>query len=190
MTEYLWKKIAAFLSWQPIATRLILRAVWNPYLHIVKGGRLVYAAPGQVFEHPDLYMGRYWLFNPYDPEQDDNDRVWWRRLLPSIRLHHIRQPDADPHLHDHPRHSRTIILTGGYIEETLEGERFLCKGDTSILTRDKFHRINRIVGDNVWTMFITWGYIGWWGYLVDGKKVCWRDYPYGNFQDEELSKNE
>lgn len=68
----------------------------------------------------DLYMDRWWLFNPYRKDAAGNQVPARWRWLPSIRVHHIVRPDDDEHEHNHPWFARSIILRGGYLEERRE----------------------------------------------------------------------
>ena len=143
---------------------LIRRAQRTPYTNITSA------------DGGDVYMGRWWLFNPYgkDAAGDPVPPRWsW---LPSIRVHHIMRPDADRDLHDHPWNARTVILRGWYIEERQDGTYVRRAGDTAALRFEQFHRIAEVSPGGVWTLFITWRYRGPWGFLVDGVKVPWRDY--------------
>lgn len=153
--ETLWRVAAYALAC--IAPLLIVIAKRRPYVHL------------------SGYMLRYWLFNPYDREQG-----WLGERLPSVRLHCILREDEDRHLHDHPWDARTVILRGAYLEETLTSKEWRLPGDTKAILFGEFHRISLVDADDgdpgVWTMFITWKYIGTWGFLVDGKKVDWRTY--------------
>ena len=130
----------------------------SPYLHITNG--------------EDVYMYRYWLFNPYFGNYHK-----WIGWLPSIRLHRIMRPDADRHLHDHPWNARTFILDGWYIEEREDGNKYIrVKGSTTSLKFNEFHRIDKVSDGGVWTLFITWEYKGTWGFKVDGKKIPYKTY--------------
>ena len=75
-----------------IADWLIERAQRTPYVHITD-------------EHGSTYMERFWLI-PYN------------RLGIAARVHHILRSDEDRHMHDHPWWSVSVILRGGYWEET------------------------------------------------------------------------
>ena len=165
MREFLWRAIARFLARPSVVSWLIEASV--PYAHI-------YGKDGT------LYMGRWWLFNPYCKTPGLRT---WGEWLPSIRLHWICRPDNERELHDHPWNARTIILKGWYEEERpLEetGElRYRARrevGYTGRLLFGQYHRISEVSGGGVWTLFITWRKRGTWGFLVDGKKVPWREY--------------
>lgn len=164
--------VAKFLARPSVAAWLIVRAQRTPYTDIVKNGK--------------LYMRRFWLFNPY-PIDSSGKRGGLRGLLPSIRLHHILEPDQDRHLHDHPWDARTFILRGWYDEKRrLEcarvrgpnGARIIHReaGETATLKFGEYHAITEISPGGVWTLFVTYRYRGTWGFLVDGVKVKWRTY--------------
>ncbi|MCK2183545.1 hypothetical protein [Halomonas getboli] len=157
----IWKAIAHLAS-RPAVTRWLLRrAMRTPYSHIVKNG--------------ETYMERYWLFNPYD----NATRVARRPWCPvSVRLHVIRKPDEDEHLHDHPWDARTLILRGWYLEER-HGQHLTSRqpGDTAEIGVRRYHRITDVCQDGAVTLFITGRERGdGWGFLVDGRHVPWREY--------------
>lgn len=167
MRELVWCLIARYVARPTVHAWLIEKS--TPYTHIY--------GPDE-----SLYMGRWWLFNPYRTHGGGTGRKWadW---LPSVRLHHIVRPDADRHLHDHPWNARTIILKGWYIEERpVAGNENLRtvyrrgEGYTGRLLFGQYHRISKVSEKGVWTLFITWRKKGTWGFLVDGKKVPWREY--------------
>lgn len=162
MRNFIWSILARLALRHGLA--LVKRAMRTPYSHIT-------GPDGSV------YMRRFWLFNPYgkDPEGEILPPRWsW---LPSIRVHHIMRPDSDRHLHDHPWNARTIVLDGWYDEE--RPGRFCHRrreGYTGRLLFGQYHRIDKISAGGVWTLFFTWRKRGTWGFLVDGKKVPWREY--------------
>lgn len=167
--EMFWRIVAWIVARPMIADWIIRRAMKTEYTHL----------PG--------YMNRYWLFNPYTKANGvEVTPIEW---LPSIRVHHILRRDNDRHKHDHPWESRTIGLKrwyresrvaaygwrdGDYYEETVETIRGA--GDTAPIRYGEYHSITDVPEGGVWTLFITFGYKGTWGFLVDGKKVDWRTY--------------
>lgn len=164
-----WNILAYFLARPAVTDWLIRRAKRTPYTHIIG------PTSGEV------YMERYWLFNPY-PAESSGRRNWFPI---SIRLHHILREDDDRHLHDHPWNARTIILRGGYDEDRPRhpcdwrdgGQAYWRRaGDTAPLRFGEYHRITAVSKGGVWTLFITGRYRGTWGFLVDGVKVPWRRY--------------
>lgn len=163
LTNFLWKPMAKLLSTPSVSTRLINRSKRTPYFHITsKDGN-------------DLYMGRWWLFNPYPENSSGSARKWWHCPI-SIRIHWIRRPDSDRHLHDHPWNARTIILKGWYIEHRESSSHYRVEGSTAGLKFGEYHRITEVSPGGCWTLFITGPYRGTWGFKVDGQKVKWREY--------------
>ena len=191
LTNFLWRLVALIVSRPWVRARIISRAARTPYSHI-RG------ADGS------LYMARYWLFNPYS--KDAQNRIVPARIswLPSIRVHHIRRPDTDRDLHDHPWNARTIVLGGWYEEERpLEVARFRVaglgrsvhlrtyeenqtrlvyvrrQGYTGRLLFEEYHRISEVSPGGVFTLFFTWPEKGDWGFSVDGVKVPHEEYLAG-----------
>lgn len=172
--ELLWRAVANIVSRPGIRAWLVLRSMRTPYYNIT-------SADGS-----DVYMYRYWLFNPYGKDAAGEltpPRWTW---LPSVRIHWIMRPDQDRDLHDHPWNARTIVLKGWYAEErpiaspvpgmsaTVLSQRDA--GYTGRLLFEQYHRIAAVSPGGVMTMFFTWRKRGTWGFLVDGKKVPWREY--------------
>lgn len=183
-----WRPIAAIAARPAVMRRLLERAFRTPYTHIA-------SADGS-----DVYMYRWWLFNAYG--KDSNNEITAPRWtwLPSIRIHLICRPDQDRDLHDHPWNARTIILRGWYDEERpcaspwsigCSGAKELRMGDGTRPPRDvyrrsegytgrllygQYHRISAISPSGVYTLFFTWAKRGTWGFMVNGHKVPWRDY--------------
>lgn len=182
-----WRIVAWIVSRPRIATWVIERAKRTPYYPITRTGNIV-----------EVYMDRWWVFNPYGKPggvagKTEAPRWPW---LPSIRVHHIHRADDDDHMHDHPWDARTIVLRGWYHEErpiprkgdslsqiwdfpevvdareTFARER----GYTGPVKFNQFHRISQVSPGGVYTLWFTWRYQGTWGFLVDGKKVPWREY--------------
>lgn len=169
----LWKLIGKVVSRPAVANWLIQRALKTPYTHLSKDG--------------SVYMERYWLFNSYErgPKKQEKSKYWWCPV--NIRLHWIRRPDSDRHMHDHPWNARTIILRGGYVEQRREIKKGVaCEapyqvyerraGDSAKLGFGEYHRITQVQPGGAWTLFISGPYKGVWGFLVDGVKVQWRTY--------------
>lgn len=108
-----WRFLAWLVTREKVFVWLLRRAFRTPYSHITNA------------DGSDVYMRRFWLFNPYGSESGERlegsdaapRRSWWREVLPSVRIHHIKRADQDRHLHSHPWNARTIILKGWYEEE-------------------------------------------------------------------------
>lgn len=185
MTNKFWQLVALIVSQPAIANWLINRSKRTPYQHIM-------SADGS-----DIYMGRWWLFNPYSRETNE-PKLWWCPW--SVRIHHIMREDQDRDLHDHPWNARTIILRGSYTEQRLfdmepgalmeflhripsgaknvQATEYIDRnpGDTATLNFGEYHRIDSVSEGGVYTLFITGKYQGTWGFLVNGIKVQWRIY--------------
>lgn len=169
--ELLWRMLAWLVSRDPVADHLISRALRRPYGHI-------YGRDGS------MYMGRWWLFNPY-PEKGEERRFVHR--LPSVRVHCILRPDQDPDKHDHPWDARTLILKGWYREDRLlvrngflSANYLRNRGYTGAISFGEFHRITEVSPEAAWTIFITWGKQGSWGFSVNGSVIPWREYLFPN----------
>lgn len=162
-SQIVWQCVARFIAHRPrLVDWIIQRALRHPYLHIES-------------LNGDRYMGRWWLLRGR-PAQEDCP--WWLRWCPvAIRIHHIAQPDADRHLHDHPIDFRTMVLRGWYCEEDIFGTyRMLAAGSTYASRAERFHRIDEVSTGGVWTLFILGPRRNLWGFLVDAHKVPWNDY--------------
>jgi hypothetical protein len=176
MRNHAWALIAWLVS-RPVVFRYLLRrAMRTPYSHIQGSGG-------------DVYMYRYWLFNPYSEDEgiktgagsDLDNRRW--KSLPAIRIHHITRPDSDRWRHNHPwLRARTLVAQGDY-DETREIATGLTAdftrraGDTAELNHDTYHRITRVSDGGVYTVFLCWRSVGSWSFKGDdGTVVPWRKY--------------
>lgn len=165
VTENFWRIVAWIVTREPVFKWLKRRSARTPYSPIwSRDGRQV-------------YMHRYWLFNPYPGKGDERKR--WGDWLPSVRLHHIVHRDDDEHLHDHPWDARTIILRGYYVEQ-MDDDGFVAayreEGYTGPVKFGQYHRIGHVSDGGAWTLFITWRYMGTWGFRVNGEKVPYKVY--------------
>ncbi|MFW9085620.1 hypothetical protein ACOI7N_13800 [Pseudomonas sp. P2758] len=166
MINLFWCLVAKLLARPAVADWLITRAKLTPYQHIMSA------------DGTEMYMGRWWLFNPYSRTTHKPALRWcpW-----SFRIHHIMRPDEDRDLHDHPWNARTIILRGFYKEQRRHSglgdlDYWREPGDTARLLHGEYHRIDEVSPGGVITLFITSKWRGDWGFLVNGIKVPWRTY--------------
>lgn len=179
MREFLWRIVAAIVSQPRIASWLIERSKRTPYYPITSR------------DGTELYMDRWWVFNPYG--KGPNNEVMPARCswLPSVRVHHILRADDDDHMHDHPWNARTIVLQGWYAEQRPDAERLSLwplhkpdwrkafnrnRGYTGRVLFGQYHRISAVPPEGVYTLWFTWRYQGTWGFLVNGKKVPYKTY--------------
>lgn len=164
MKEFLWRIIAQFVVKHRYA--IIRRAMKTPYTHIGVNGE---------------YMERYWLFNAYTKDANDNYVMgfWSKFGLPAMRVHWIRRPDGDRHCHSHPWDARSIIMVRGYVEfvpawvkgKWAEVAHVRYEGQMNVLSPSIYHRITRVPPEGVWTLFLTWKPQDDWYFLVDGKPI-------------------
>jgi hypothetical protein len=94
----------------------------------------------------------------------------------AIYIHHLLRSDIERHLHDHPWPFVSLILRGGYTEQTPQGARGFTAG--SVLMRPALWLHSLELGKPAWTLVVagpTWRI---WGFLVDGRWVPWREYDY------------
>lgn len=134
----------------------------------------------KVLGRTDIWFGgsrymRRWLFGPH-----------W---LWGFRVHCIERSDADRELHDHPFWFASLILTGGYYEHTVDGER-KWYGPGSIIFRsaETLHRVELAertfdcAQDSwsepvpAWTFVIRGRYARRWGFLKGGQWETWQKF--------------
>lgn len=105
-----------------------------------------------------------------------------------IYLHRFISGDGDRHVHDHPwAWAFSIILLGGYLEETGLGKRINRKF-FNFISSTYYHRILS-VEPKTWTLFVRGKMIKRWGFLdyngkytfakVSGKQKDYRELPLG-----------
>ncbi len=100
----------------------------------------------------------------------------------AVFLHKIETPDGDAHLHDHPWSFISVILKGGYGEDFKETrgtpEVYRGHGRWSVRRMDRYgwHQIVRLYKVPTWTLILTGPRRAEWGFLVDGKKIPWKEY--------------
>lgn len=125
----------------------------------------------------EVYMERWWLFNPEPSKVPGEEGRVWHPDLPSARVHHIMRPDSDRHLHNHPWDAVSIILDGWYDERRADGQLYRrSAGDVVGLEASTFHSIERVSPGGVWTLFITGQWQQSWGFQTEHGFVPWRVY--------------
>lgn len=187
MRNFLWQVLAWLVSRPRIADWLIQRSKRTPYSPILSR------------DEREVYMGRWWLFNAYSKDEAGNAGPARWSWLPSVRVHHILRADDDEHLHDHPWNARTIVLRHWYYEERpyghvqdaiddgafavtrrhydeVRGKHARRTGYTGRVLFNSYHRICTLPAEGVYTLWFTWKYRDTWGFLVEGRKVPWREY--------------
>ena len=117
----------------------------------------------------DIYLMRFWISEP----QANTKGSYSSRN--SLLLHHFLKPDDDAHLHNHPWTGISTVLSGGYMEKTLEGVKEVKALETNSITADKYHCITSIQ-DNTWSLVHTGDKEGEWGFLVNGVHQHYMEY--------------
>lgn len=115
--------------------------------------------------------------------------LWGKRFGPGgkVFLHKFHRGDQDDALHDHPWPFWSLILWGGYWEETLTG---VADPGTGVAVRQRrwhepgsllrrpaewLHRVVLPPGRHCWTLVWTGPKERSWGFLCrDGRRVPWR----------------
>ncbi len=118
----------------------------------------------------------------------------------SVYLHGFVRPDRDRDLHNHPwDKSYSLILSGGYDEERLDGrvkgsdfiiKRTVRPGRINVIRKDDFHRVTKLHADIVWTLFVTGRKLDTWGFRNrdTGEFLPWREHEKLRQQQEERSR--
>lgn len=110
---------------------------------------------------------------------DNYLRRWWvipRNEKFNIYLHEINKSDDDRALHDHPWENTSIVLDGGYIEITPEGERIRYAGDIVKRPATARHRLVIPDGGRAVTLFVTGPLERVWGFHCPKGFVPWYDF--------------
>lgn len=88
-------------------------------------------------------------------------------------LHEWHRADEDRHMHSHPWNFFGIILKGGYIEETLDGE---FKRSPGSIIKGKYHHVHKVkklLAPKGYTLFFAGKKTYGWGFR--------KDYPDGSY---------
>ena len=124
-------------------------------------------------ENKGPYLIRYYLFSSR----------WLKNIIPGwsyrVVLHNTKRSDPDG-LHDHPWPWKSLLLHGGYWEETPDG-RFWRSPEDGWRSRvgEDFHRLVLDENDDgeTWSLFVMGPRYKEWGFLSkDGQWVQWQEY--------------
>lgn len=109
-------------------------------------------------------------------------------FLPTVYLHCFYRPDHDRDLHNHPWAGTSLLLSGGYVEERWMGhpassgafKRFkvFVAGNVNKLDASTYHRVDTLLAERVWTLFIIGPKTQSWGFWDEARArhVNHRDY--------------
>lgn len=133
---------------------------------------------------PDaLYLRRFFVAG------DSPNSRFFRRWKNRLYLHVFYASDSDPDPHDHPADFTTVVLRGGYRDETWEADvvagqhvrrrvsaPVLGVGSVAHRRAEHIHRVH-LLGDKAWTAVI----FGprkrtWYFYTTDRGQVHWERY--------------
>lgn len=92
-----------------------------------------------------------------------------------IHLHTFYRPDEDEHLHDHPWDFWSLIIKGGYKEQTPNGERKVRRFSLVKRKAEDAHKVIDLDGITRSIVF-TGPRRRQWGYNVDGKFLTNKEY--------------
>lgn len=81
-----------------------------------------------------------------------NKLPWWCPF--NAFLHYWTPPESGETMHDHPRWSITVCLTGAIYEKSPWQRRLLEPGDIVIRSRKAIHSFEAFKGKGAWTLFI------------------------------------
>lgn len=115
-------------------------------------------------EDVDPFIIRYFLL--FKDKANNKNGETENRPGFNIFVHKICKDDPED-MHDHPYSYLTIILRGGYIEETDDGIFHRKPGYIGFYKAEKFHKLKPI--KPCWTLFIRGPQRRKWGYRVNGK---------------------
>ena len=144
----------------------------------------------RVFRSPEFAQFLYAALVPMAREADLNiggaDNPYMRRwfLTPRVKtgnlyLHNVLRPDDDRALHNHPWASMSVMLSGGMVEHTEEGQRDIIPGDVVLRGPNCRHRLDTPKPDT-WTIFATGPVVQDWGFFCPQGFVRRQDFLAGD----------
>lgn len=83
----------------------------------------------------------------------------------NLFVHKFLKSDPDD-LHNHPWDFYTLVLRGGYYEQTLRGKQWYGPGSFRYAKADTFHRVELYNEQPCWTLFIPLKKAQSWGFLT------------------------
>src|SRR5882724_2366940 len=114
-------------------------------------------SPWTIFSHQKLGLSEC----PYLERWVVNFRLF------SIRLHHWMASDDQRHFHDHPWWYVSFVLSGSYIDRSLDGD--VPRATHSIAAYKATHRHSVIIDRPCWTLLFTGRECRVWGFWVNGR---------------------
>lgn len=104
-----------------------------------------------------------------------------RRIGLAVYLHRFVGDDWSRDLHDHPKRFVSLMLAGGYVEETARGRREYKAPYLRSFPATHTHRISLGRNPECWTLVVVFAAVRPWGFWHDGVWMHWREYFKGKF---------
>lgn len=142
-------------------------------------------------ELPELQAWAAFLMGSRDPDfiigkagqQPDYMHRWWvipRNKMLNVYLHRVMRSDDDRALHDHPWANTSLIISGGYLEVTPEGEFQRNPGDVVSRDADALHRLVVPEGGECVSLFMTGPKVREWGFDCPNGWKPWEQFEHEN----------
>jgi len=199
MKEFFWRLIAKIVSKPAVANWLISYSKRRPFHHLPSNDKPTYMERywtiGKPESHPKR-LGLDWLIpvsirvhhiKREDGERHLHDHPWDARTI-ILKGWYLEKRLVEPGDDEYEtmKKERYPELSG-YAGEGCYPEinkfSFRYAGDTATLGYGEFHKIVQISDEPVYTLFFAWKWQGVWGFLVNSKKIPWREYlgvPHGD----------
>lgn len=150
-----------------------------------------------IYRDDKPLITRYYLFSTrwiddsdfFQRHADWQRHIWW--LSQRLVIHNAHESDADG-LHDHPWPWSSMILSGGYWENTPEGRFWRWPGHLRFRPAKALHRLvldpAKAGGRETWSLFWMGPREREWGFVeTDGTWVPW--YNHGRALDPAMKAN-
>jgi hypothetical protein len=93
-----------------------------------------------------------------------------------VCFHRFFQGDLDKHEHDHPNKFYSIVLYGGYIEQSYGKEIKRSPFDHKMIPAEYQHKVMQLLKKESWSLSIAWERSSEWGYITDKGWVDYKEY--------------
>lgn len=93
-----------------------------------------------------------------------------------VFLHWFHRGDEEPYFHDHPWAFVSVILWGGYYEETPTGRHWYGPGSVLVRPAEWRHRVVLHEGRQAWTLVLSGPKTRGWGFWCDSGWIPWKSH--------------
>lgn len=97
----------------------------------------------------------------------------------ALYVHRLVGDDWSRDLHDHPKRFVTLMVAGGYTEETPKGRREFSAPWLRSFPASWRHRVFLGRYRECWTLVLVWAAVRPWGFWHNGRWIHWREYVSG-----------